>query len=298
MTMKLFTAIGFLCVLFWSIFLILTFFQKRVSINEGSKVCLVTGASSGIGRELVKQMVLKGWTVIGIARREKLLETLEQEIGKDRFIPYVGDVSDLAKIHTISDQIKARGLKPTLFFLNAGTGTQDLPYQLKTQTHKTTFDVNYFGVVAWVEEWLPTVKSYGGGTFVATSSIVSLYAPPGIAAYGASKAALNSCFKTLGLQYLNDNISFALILPGPVATEMLKAGRKMPFTQQPAETASYTIDQIFKGERFIEPARFYKAAFTFLRFLPDSAALKVLNFARPNGQVFCNDKCAACLTKV
>ena len=269
-------AIGIACTVILGIFLGLKFFEKYIPVNERYHTCLVTGASSGIGCELARQMVHRGWKVIGIARRVQLLDSLATELGKDNFIPYICDVGNPEEVHTISEQIKARGLKPTLFFLNAGMGGQDLPYQISTQQHKTMFNVNYFGVVAWVEEWLAPVKSYGGGTFVATSSIFSLYAPPARAGYSASKTALNSCFKSLRLQYLSDNINFAVVAPGPVATAMLKTRKPLPCIRQPAETARYIIDQVFKGERFIEPTWFYKITLPILKMLPDTVVLKIL----------------------
>lgn len=276
MLKNVFAVIGVMCVVVWSLFLGLRFFEKRVWVHEGTRVCLVTGASSGIGAALSKQMARRGWTVIGVARRAQLLDALALELGRNRFIPYVGDVGNPDDIHAISEQIKQRGLKPTLFFLNAGMGSQDLPYKMSTKQHKETFEVNYFGVIAWVEEWLTSVKGYGGGVFVATSSVNALYPPPGVAAYSASKAALNASFKALGMQYLYENIGFAVVLPGPVATDMLKTAQHFPFTQQPAETARYIIEQTFNGERFIEPAWFYKMAFALLRVLPDAIVLKII----------------------
>lgn len=273
---KLFAIIGIAYVGIWCLLFGLRFLEKRVLVNEGSRVCLVTGASSGIGAALSKRMVRRGWTVIGVARRAPLLEALSVELGKDRFIPYVGDVGDLEAVHAISTQIKIRGLKPTLFFLNAGMGGQDLPYQISTKQHKATFDVNYLGVIAWVEEWIAAVKGYGGGVFVATSSVSALYPPPGVASYSASKAALNASFRAWGMQYLHENIGFVVALPGPVATDMLKTKQPLPFTQRPEGTAQYIIEQTFSGERFIEPAWFYKAAFALFRVLPDSLVLKIL----------------------
>ncbi len=250
-------------------------YDKTVPVNQSTKTCLVTGASSGIGKELARQMVKRDWKVVGIARRAELLDELVKELG-DNFIPYVCDVSQPDDIHKVSDTIKDRGLKPTLFFLNAGVGSIEKLYAVSRDKHYETFNTNYFGVVSWVESWLPAVKSYGGGTFVATSSVSSLFASPGSASYSASKAALNNCFESWRLQYLYENIGFALVLPGPVDTEMLKTGKDLPFKQKPEDTAKYIINKVFAEHKCIHPSWVYSIVMKGLKFLPDRLILKLL----------------------
>jgi len=262
-----------------SLFVCVWFFVKitdrATPINLTTKTCLITGASSGIGKALAEEMIAKGWRVIGIARREAQLREIQKHLGAS-FIPYICDVGSLEQIRKISAEIKASDLKPTLFFLNAGMGDIETKWQVSTEAHKKTFDVNYFGVIAWVEEFLPIAKQLGGGTFVATSSIVSLFTPPGAAAYGASKAALVNSFQSLRLSYLKDKIGFSLVLPGPVDTYMLKGAQNLPFTHNPNKEASYIIKQVFKGKKVIEPAWFYSTLFRLTWWLPDSATLKLL----------------------
>lgn len=251
------------------------FYERKVHLNQNTKTCVITGASSGIGKEIAKEMVGKGWTVIGVARRANLLEELHNELG-NKFIPYVCDVSDSKQVHDISEAIKNSGLKPTLFFLNAGTGYVEPPYKISSELHKNIFNTNYFGVINWVEEWITTVKSFGGGTFVATSSIASLFTTPGSAPYGASKAAVNACFESYRLLYLYENIGFSIILPGPVDTEMLKGCRKLPFKQNSAYMAKIIVDKVFEDERIIEPSKFYIIVTKLFKFLPDRLVLKIL----------------------
>ncbi len=190
--------------------LVIRHMDRSVPINQTTKTCLITGASSGIGRHVAIEMVKRGWTVIGVARRAELLDTLRKKLGATVFIPFVCDVSDLEQIHAVSNQIKAQGLKPTLFFLNAGTGELQQKWQFSVVSHQRTFATNYFGAIAWIEEWLLPVKQLGGGTFVAISSIAALLATPGSDAYATSKRALMHCFDALRRQYLHDNIGLLL----------------------------------------------------------------------------------------
>lgn len=252
-----------------------SYFDIKIPVNETTKTCLVTGASSGIGAELSRQMVRKGWTVLGIARSEDKLNDLRKELG-DELIPYACDVGKQEQIRKTSGKIKKDGHKPTLFFLNAGTGLPDVYNKFDTDKHRETLDVNYFGVTGWVEEWLGNVKDNGGGTFVVTSSVSALYATPGSAGYSMSKMAVNGCFRSLRLQYYNDYIGFVVVMPGPVQTGMLRIDKPLPFTQQPEEMAKYMIEKVFDGEQEIEPSWVYSLFLRILSLLPDRLALKLL----------------------
>lgn len=264
--------IGVLVCLYASLWI----FEKRVYVNKSTKTCLITGVSSGIGKNLAIEMFRKGWKVIGIARRTKLLENLQKMLGPDFFVLYTCDVSNPEDIHRVSEDIKKQGLRPTLFFLNAGTGVLETKGVVATVDHRKTFATNYFGVVSWVEEWLPFLKQQRGGTFVATSSVLALFSPPGSSAYAASKAALVSCFQALRLCYLNDNIGFSVVLPGPVQTELLKSPRPLPFIHQPEEEARYIVEQVFEGKKQIEPSWIYSLGLRLINVLPDWIVLKAM----------------------
>jgi 3-hydroxy acid dehydrogenase/malonic semialdehyde reductase len=258
------------------VMLVIPPFGGLYSINESTKTCLVTGASSGIGQHLAIEMVNRGWKVIGVARRIELLEELKKKLGAESFIPYMCDVSSCEQIHTVSESMKSQGLNPTLFFLNAGTGSCEPKWKVSAAANQRIFAVNYIGAIAWVEEWLPIVKQLGGGTFVATSSVMALAPAPGASAYGASKAALAHCFKSLRFQYFHDNIDFNVVFPGLVATKMLKNGGKdLPYVHSPEDEARYIVTQVFKGEKEIEPTWFWPFFMRLLNRLPESVALKL-----------------------
>lgn len=256
--------------LLFGIYFTISRFDQSPVINEATKTCLITGASSGIGRHIAIEMVKRGWNVIGIARGEEKLKEVERELGSS-FIPFVCDVSKPDQVHQVSQQIKEQKLQPTLFFLNAGMGEIEESYQPMLAIHQKTFATNYFGVVAWVDEWLPVVKSFGGGTFVVTSSVMAIWSGPKSASYGASKVALNTCFRSLRLQYRNDGIGFVVVLPGPVDTDMLKGdARALPFSHDPESEAQYIIKQVFKRQKQIEPSWFYSWSLRILNLLPDA----------------------------
>jgi 3-hydroxy acid dehydrogenase / malonic semialdehyde reductase len=253
------------------------FFLKRIidkvpEINCYIKTCLVTGASSGIGLSIAKKMINRGWKVIGIARNQESLQEAKNLLGIN-FSYYVGDVGNTEQVHNICKKIRDVDLKPTLFFLNAGVGNVDSLYKFSQEEHRNVFNVNYFGVISWIEEWLNDIKKLGGGTFVVTSSVVALFSTPSSSSYNASKTAISACFDSLRLQYLNENIGFVNVFSGPVETSMLKGNKNVPFKHSPDEEAKYIIKGVFSRSKHIEPSLFYSILLRMFRFLPDKIVL-------------------------
>ena len=107
------SGILFLIISIWSF--IISLLDRIPPINETTMTCLVTGASSGIGSEISREMVKRGWKVIGIARRLEKLKNLEHELGQ-AFIPYVCDVGQTDQIHLVCEQIKKRIYTNLIFF--------------------------------------------------------------------------------------------------------------------------------------------------------------------------------------
>lgn len=270
--MNLFVSTFFVLIANLAIF---NYFDRNPQINQSTKTCLVTGASSGIGRELAVQMIKRGWKVIGVARRTKLLQELQQK-NPECFFPIECDTSDFEQIHVACKKIRDLNLQPTLFFLNAGMGEPQYDYDLLISINKKTFHTNYFGPLAWIDEWLPTLKARGGGTFVATVSAMTFIALPGANAYSSSKTALVHCFESLRRQYLYENIGFSSVFSGPVNTAMLKnAPKKLYFTHSAKTEAAYIIKQVFAGKKNVYPSWVYTFLFKVLNVLPDWAIVKL-----------------------
>ena len=212
-----------------------------------TKYCLVTGASSGIGKHIACEMAHRGWKVIVIARRGDKLQELAQLAGQEKIIPIVCDTSKFNQVKAISAELQKKEIYPTIFFLNAGDGDIENAENLDWEFHKKIYEVNYFGALSWVSQWLPILKKRGGGTFVGTSSLQSFIGLPGTAAYSSSKAALNNCFESLDAMYYRNKIRFALVYPGPVDTAMLKTDKPLSGTWKPEKAAKYIVDKVLKG---------------------------------------------------
>lgn len=246
-------------------------------MENRKKVALVTGASKGIGRALVEDLISRKWKVIGVARSEDILDQMLSEFGEDLFTPCVCDVSDEARVKTVTKILLEKDLMPTLFFLNAaitGEVACEDPSNFVAQKHREAFDTNYLGALYWVEAWLPFCQKAGGATFVATSSINAIFAPPTGSAYAASKAAIAKAFEGLSLTYYGSNLNFAVVYPGPVKTDGLKG--KLPFTWSPEKMAAYMVTNTLKGKKHMENSLFYAFISRLLNKLPHKWVMKIL----------------------
>ena len=248
--------------------------MKTKILNE--KVALVTGASSGIGESISRELTRRGWLVIGVARSQDKLEHIQKQLGES-FIPMVCDVSMKENIQAVSKQILQNNLCPSLFFLNAGIAGEaaiENPNCFDLTIHEKIMQVNYFGVLAWVEVWEKVCQDNIGANFIATSSVNAIFAPPAGSAYSASKAAIAKAFESLALTYFDKNLRFSVVYPGPVDTAGLKG--KLPFTWSAEKMGKCMVDFALSSGSRCEPSWFYKIICRFLHVLPLKYTIKLL----------------------
>lgn len=229
--------------------------------------CIVVGASSGIGRALVDELVAGGSRVVALARREELLEELAGEHG-ERVWSLRCDTADRERVLGIADEIRERGWNPDAIFLNAGMGEAELP-DFTVAKHRATFDVNYFGLFTWIEAFLPEFTERGHGTFVATSSLMAFRSLGSSAvAYGASKAAMTNAFEAFRAYCQIDGVQFVTVHPGPVDTAMLTTDGKVPFLWSTRKAARYTLRKLRRGKQEIDYPPIYAWAVRLTMFFP------------------------------
>lgn len=241
-----------------------------------SNIALVTGASSGIGEAISREMVKQGWIVIGVARSADRLAQMQKDLS-NAFIPMICDVSKNKQIEEVSNSLLERNLCPSLFFLNAGIAGESAvenPDRFDLKIHEKIMAVNYFGVLAWIEFWEKPCQKNGGAHFIATSSVNAVFAPPAGSAYAASKAAIAKAFEGLSLTYFDTSLTFSVVYPGPVDTPGLKGA--LPFTWKAEKMGKYMVDYAFSGKSRCYPSLFYRLLAWWLRALPDQYTMKVL----------------------
>ncbi len=243
------------------------------------QIALVTGASSGIGEAIARELMKRDWLVVGIARSQEKLTLIQNEF-ESLFIPMVCDVSKKEDIQIVSQALVEKNLYPSLFFLNAGIAGElaaEDPNRFDLSIHEKIMQVNYFGVLAWVEFWEKPCQENNGANFIVTSSVNAIFAPPMGSAYSASKAAIAKAFEGLSLTYFGTNLRFSVVYPGPVDTEGLKAPRKLPFTWSSERMAKYMVNFGVRSQSRGEPMFFYNIVSRVLRLLPTKYTIKILN---------------------
>jgi len=246
--------------------------MKRLDMKFTPTVCLVTGASSGIGEQVCRKFIADGNLVIGIARNSDKLEKLQKELGRSQFLPFACDTSQKEDVEAVSQILREQHLVPKIFVLNAGAGERELTPD--SEVHRNIFDVNYFGCVFWIEEWLWSAREKGA-QFVVISSLAAIRPAPFAAAYGASKAALKACIESLRVQYSMTPLGFTIVMPGPVATKLLS--RNVAYSWTADKAANRIVKAAYRKEKIIRFPLVWTWLYRCLSILPDRFTASLLN---------------------
>ena len=188
-------------------------------------VVVLTGASSGIGRQLCKLLILRyGAKVVGVGRNEEKMRSLETELGdyKQNFSYSLFDVSDEKAWQAFADDLKTKSLSPVLLINNAGAfPTFQRALNVATETTEYIMRVNYFSAVYGVNAVAPIMSGVDKKKpyIVNICSSASLCSVAGTGAYTASKGALKGYTETLALDE-KSRLHVGLVCPGVTGTEL------------------------------------------------------------------------------
>lgn len=178
------------------------------------KVILITGASSGFGKDVAHELIKQGHVVYATARRVGLMKDLEA-LGGKVFKLDVTQQGDIDKV--VSTLLDTEG-RIDVLFNNAGFGAYGAIEAVSDEQIKYQFDVNLFGVSRMLKAVLPTMRKQKSGTIVNTASLVSHLSTPIIGWYAATKHALKAVSDSLRLEVAHLGINVVLIDPGAVKT--------------------------------------------------------------------------------
>ena len=218
---------------------------RRTSLKN--KVVLVTGASSGIGEALSLALAREGCRVGLLARREKLLSALEQQI-KDQggeALAMPADVMNQEQIRIAVNKALVYWGGIDIAVANAGLGRLHRVVNLTTEKVHKIMDLNFYGAWHLFEAVLPCMLRQGKGHLVGISSIASFRGLPKSAPYSASKAALTKFMESARGELRSKGIHCTVIHPGFVQTPLSSQNRmKMPFILKADEAADIIIKYI------------------------------------------------------
>lgn len=172
-------------------------------------VAIVTGASSGFGYEVCKQLVEKGYKVYGISRR-KLAPT--------GVTAFSADVSDESSVRSIIDEIALKEGRIDLLIANAGMGISGPVELTSNEMARRIMDVNFYGQIYAAQAVIQYMRAQKSGTIVFVSSVGAPIALPYQAFYSASKSAVNSVALALRNEVREYGIRIAVVMPGDAST--------------------------------------------------------------------------------
>jgi short-subunit dehydrogenase len=191
-------------------------------VNHRGQVAVVTGASSGIGWDTALELARQGATVVGVARREALLAELAAACR--RHAPassYVaGDLGERAFAERAIRETAERHGRVDILVNNAGIPMHKQIYDVTADDVERMLRVNFLSSVWTTFAAIPYMLVQGGGTIVNVSSFATRVAPPRETPYTASKAAMDGFTAGLWSDLAGSNIHVALVVPGPIDTEI------------------------------------------------------------------------------
>ena len=194
-----------------------------------AKVVLITGATSGIGKEMAEVLAGKGYMVYGTGRNIK--NTAGSSNLKYLFI----DVKDHDSVKTAVKQIINNEGKIDILINNAGIGIAGALEEIPFKDIYNTYETNLFGLIRVVKEVIPYMRRNNGGLIINTSSIAGRIGLPFQSIYSSSKFALESITEALSIELKDFGIKVCMIEPGDFNTNV-NQNRKVV---SPAENSPY-----------------------------------------------------------
>ena len=208
------------------------------------RVVWVTGASTGIGAEICKQLAAQGVNVAASARGVEALSQLGSGIK-----PFPLDVTDEAAVAETFARIERDMGSIDLVIAGAGTYTPASASDFRTEMFRRMYEVNYLGVINVLAAALPAFRARRGGHLSWIASVSGYRGLPKAAAYGPTKAALINLAESLKPELDRDGVKLSVINPGFVRTPMTAQNDfEMPFLMEPADAARATISGLAKGK--------------------------------------------------
>lgn len=181
----------------------------------------ITGASSGIGEALARELSQQGARLILSARRQEKLEEVKatcHEPARHIVLPL-----DLAETDTHEEKVKealAQAGHIDIVVHNGGISQRALVKDTDISIDRKIMEVNFFGTVSLTKAILPHMLERKTGHFVVVSSLVGKFGTPLRSAYSASKHALHGFFESMQAEVYQDNIDITMVCPGFIQTEI------------------------------------------------------------------------------
>jgi len=236
---------------------------------------LITGASSGIGRDMAKYLGNKGFDLILVARNRERLEEVKSQINTNVEIITM-DIGTEENCIKLYEQVK----DVDILINNAGFGLFGEFTKTDLETELEMIRTNITGVHILTKLFLQDMVKKDKGYILNVSSIAGFLPGPLMTTYYSTKSYVLRLTQSLQeeLKKQKSNVSLSVLCPGPIATDFLfRAGVSFKTKSISSEyVAKYAIEKMLKGKSIIVPSLKIKCARFFCKFVPDGVLAKVV----------------------
>jgi len=201
------------------------------------KAVLITGASSGIGEELARQLARGGATLALVARRRALLDTLAADIastGAPAPLVVEGDVTREGDMERAAAACVQRWGRLDVVIANAGFGVVGSLKSLSIEDYRRQFETNVFGVLRTIYAALPEIEK-ARGNVVVIGSVAGWTATAGMSPYAMSKFALRALTESIVPELRRVGVTVTLISPGFVVSNIRRVDNQGAFQATAAD---------------------------------------------------------------
>lgn len=245
---------------------------------------LVTGASSGIGRELSKLFAKDGYNLVLVARDEaRMIKLGEELVGRYAVSPKI-IAKDLAlpdAAGELYDQLRSENIDVDFLVNNAGFGQWGKFHEVDHQTLYDMIAVNLTSLTKLTRLFLPDMIARGFGGLLNVASAAGYVSGPNSAVYYATKAYVIHLTEAIAEELKDTGVTVTVLCPGPTKTQFFKrseaAGTRLEdiFPQEADKVAEIGYKALMRGRRNVIPSWFYKILIFGTRFMPRRLVTKV-----------------------
>jgi short-subunit dehydrogenase len=253
-----------------------------------SGTALVTGASSGIGAAIARELASRGYGVTLVARREERLQSLATEITSAHEVPAEAiacDLADPVERDRLAEELGARGRAVQVLVNNAGFGHQADFATSPRERMLEMVNINVEAVVDLTSRFLTGMVDRGRGSVINIASTAAFQPLPGSAVYAASKSFVLSFSEAIRTELRGSGVTVTAVCPGPVKTEFTDVAgvggvedRTPSVVWMSAEdVARHAIDGAANDRRVVVPGALNRATALAGQHSPRALALPLIS---------------------
>ncbi len=237
------------------------------------KTALITGASSGIGEQMARQLAAVGCNLILVARRTDRLDALAGELGAVTVDVITADLADPEAPEAVFAQTQAAGRQVDILINNAGFGFQK---PLLAVDQLGMVDVNVRSLLAMTQLFAVPMVQRGQGWVLNVSSVSAWFPIPGMVTYAASKACVLHLSRALHEELKPAGVVVTALCPGGTRTEFSSIARDrmdpdLEKAMMPADVvAAAGLKALARGKAVVVPGILYRMMVALVRVLPAS----------------------------